>query len=67
MLDEDLQPWLIEINTNPSLDTSCNLLHDIIPNMVENAVKIAIDSVFKPPKIDEWSLNDILTCPSRIL
>ena len=35
--------------------------------MVENAIKIAVDTVFKPPKIDEWSLNDVLTCPARIL
>ena len=67
MLDEDLQPWLIEINTNPSLETGCEILNDIIPTMIENAVKIAIDPIFKPPKIEEWSLNDLLTCSYRLL
>ena len=35
--------------------------------MVENAVKIAVDPIFKPPKIDEWGLNELLTCSERLL
>ena len=31
MIDEDFHPWLIEINNNPCLETSCPLLADIIP------------------------------------
>jgi hypothetical protein len=34
MLDEDMQPWLIEINTNPCLETGCEILNEIIPTMV---------------------------------
>lgn len=34
MLDESLRPWLIEINTNPCLELSSNLLSRIIPGMV---------------------------------
>jgi tubulin polyglutamylase TTLL1 len=67
MLDEDLQPWLIEINTNPCLETSCEVLDAIIPSMVDNAIKIAIDPVFKPPRMDEWSLKELLGCPDRLL
>jgi hypothetical protein len=61
-----MQPWLIEINTNPCLETGCEILNDIIPTMIENAVKIAVDPVFKPSKIEEWSLNDLLTCSDRL-
>ena len=55
MLDNQLQPWLIEINTNPCYVLSCPLLNEIIPEMLENALKyficqyrITVDSVFPP-------------------
>lgn len=35
--------------------------------MLENAIKIAVDSVFKPPKLEEWSFNELLSCPYRLL
>jgi tubulin polyglutamylase TTLL1/tubulin monoglycylase TTLL3/8 len=39
MLDEDLRPWLIEVNTNPCLEVSSPLLARLIPNMLDNALK----------------------------
>lgn len=50
MIDEKFQTWLIEVNTNPCLELSCPLLARIIPAMVENAFRIAVDPVFPPPK-----------------
>lgn len=49
MLDSKLKPWLIEINTNPCLELGCPILERIIPNMLENAFRIAIDPLFPPP------------------
>lgn len=49
MLDYNLKPWLIEINTNPCLELSCPLLERIIPHMVENAFRICLDPIFPPP------------------
>ena len=39
MIDEDLKPWLIEVNTNPCLELSSPYLARIIPAMLENAIK----------------------------
>ena len=37
MLDDDFKPYLIEINTNPCLDTSSTILARLIPQMIEQA------------------------------
>lgn len=52
MVDENQKVWLIEVNTNPCLELSSALLARIIPALVENVVKIAIDPVFPAP---EWA------------
>lgn len=49
MVDRKMKPFLIEVNTNPCLELASKYLAVIIPNMIENAVKIAVDSVFPPP------------------
>lgn len=50
MLDSTLKPWLIEANSNPCLDTTGPLLGRLIPDVVENVFKVAIDPIFPPPK-----------------
>jgi Tubulin-tyrosine ligase family len=49
LLDENLKPWLIEVNTNPCLELSSGLLANIIPSMLENAFRIAVDPLFPQP------------------
>lgn len=49
MIDNNFKPWLIEINTNPCLEVNCLPLQKIIPSMIENAFRIAVDSIFPPP------------------
>jgi D-alanine-D-alanine ligase-like ATP-grasp enzyme len=49
ILDHDLNPWLIEVNTNPCLEESSTLLQKLIPRMVDDALKLTLDQVF-PPK-----------------
>jgi len=62
MIDEDLKPWLIEVNTNPCLELSSPLLGRLIPAMVENAVKIAIDPLFPPPPWPNSKKHTIPDC-----
>ena len=60
MIDKDLKPWLIEVNTNPCLELSSPYLSSLIPAMVENALKISIDSIFPAPigeYVDNCSAN----------
>ena len=49
MLDEDLQLWLIEVNTNPSLDESNKYLERLIPRMLDDAFKLTLDQIYQPP------------------
>lgn len=46
MLDSALKPWLIEVNTNPCLETSSPLLARLIPAMLDNAFRIAVDPYY---------------------
>jgi tubulin polyglutamylase TTLL1 len=51
MIDDEFRPYIIEVNTNPCLELSSPLLARLIPNMLENALKIGLDSVFLPPEL----------------
>lgn len=50
MVDSSFQVWLIEVNTNPCLALSSSLLARLIPNMLENAFKIVLDTHFPEPE-----------------
>jgi hypothetical protein len=39
MIDEKFKPYLIEINTNPAIETTCPICLRVIPNMIENALR----------------------------
>jgi hypothetical protein len=49
MLDDKLQPFLIEANSNPCVAVDGIVLAKVIPAMLENAMRVAIDPVFPPP------------------
>ncbi|CAM9524752.1 unnamed protein product [Scytosiphon promiscuus] len=50
MVDDDLQVWLIEVNSNPCLEFVCPLLQGMIVRVIEDTLSIALDSVFRPPE-----------------
>lgn len=43
ILDEDFNVWLIEVNTNPCIEESSELLKVLLPRMIEDMMKITID------------------------
>ena len=47
MIDSDMKPWLIEVNTNPCLEESCQTLKQLVPRMLDDALKITLDYLFK--------------------
>ena len=49
MLDDKLNPFLIEANSNPCLEVDGNVLGRVIPRMVENVLRVAVDPIFPPP------------------
>ena len=51
ILDEDYNPYLLEINSNPGLEFSSPLIKQLLPRMIDDAFKLTID--------EEYSLSNI--------
>ena len=58
IMDEKLNTYLIEVNTNPCLEESSALLKQIVPRMLDDAFKLTIDVVYPPLKGDALPAND---------
>jgi len=43
MVDHELKPWLIEVNTNPCLEESSAILKQYVPRMLDDAFKLTLD------------------------
>ena len=48
LVDSSFKPWLLEVNTNPCLEVSCPVLERLIPRMLENMFRLAVDPIFQP-------------------
>lgn len=48
MLDEDFKPFLIEVNSNPSLECSSNLLSKFFAELIDGSLRVAVDPLFPP-------------------
>ena len=46
ILDEKLNTILIEVNTNPCLEESNNLLKKLLPRMVDDLFNVVLDPIF---------------------
>lgn len=65
MIDELYNVWLIEINTNPCLETNCPVLTQIIPRFIDNTLQICIDALFPPPLSFTPKLESFLGNPNK--
>ena len=45
-MDEKLNTYLIEVNTNPCLEESSKLLETLLPRLIDDMLKLTIDKVF---------------------
>ena len=46
IIDDSFRPWLIEVNTNPCLEESSQILRRLIPRMLDDMLKLTLDKVF---------------------
>ena len=53
MLDSELKPWLIEVNTNPCLELSSACLGRVIPSMLDGAFRIVLDSWYPEAAVSQ--------------
>ena len=63
LLDEDFRIWLIEVNYNPFLGTPNSYMEKLVPQMVDDMIKIVIDPYLKPkntPNNDRENLFELL-------
>lgn len=48
MVDASLNTWLIEVNSNPCLETGCPFLEALIPTVLEQTMSLTLDRWFPP-------------------
>lgn len=49
MIDSDFKLYLIEVNTNPCLETDSPLLSRIIPELINSSFRLSVDPLFPCP------------------
>ena len=57
MMDDDKNVFLIEINTNPGLEISSDIIAELVPRMIDNALLLTVDELF-PTEYSKESLNE---------
>jgi tubulin monoglycylase TTLL3/8 len=50
MIDDQLNPWLIEINTSPAMDYSTPVTERLVKMVLEDVVKVVVDLKKKKTK-----------------
>jgi D-alanine-D-alanine ligase-like ATP-grasp enzyme len=46
MVDEAQNAWLIEVNTNPCIEETSQVLKTLLPRMLDDLFKLTLDRVF---------------------
>jgi hypothetical protein len=53
-LDEEFNTFLIEINTNPGLEISSEIIKILVPRMIDDALRLTVDDVLKSDYTQDW-------------
>ena len=53
IIDNEYNPWLLEINNNPGLSISSPIISKLIPRMMDDALRLPIDKIFNTRYSDE--------------
>ena len=64
ILDEDFNTWLIEVNTNPCLEESSNLLKTLLPRLIEDMFQLTLDVVFPKNSLKKFRGKKHTTNPA---
>ncbi|VDP71985.1 unnamed protein product [Echinostoma caproni] len=43
MLDQEMRPWLLEVNSNPAMATNCDVLKDVLPDLIQKTIHITLE------------------------
>ncbi len=66
MIDNNLEVFVLEVNTNPGLEESSNLIKILLPRMIDDAMKLTIDDLFETKnskELDNLLDKNILSSP----
>ena len=47
MLDDQYNPYLLEINTNPGYEESSPLIKMLVPRLIDDALRLTVDKIFE--------------------
>ena len=57
IVDQKFNPWILEINDNPGLEISSELISHLIPRMIDDAIRLTVDKVF-PTEYDKEVISE---------
>lgn len=50
MVDEELNCWLIEVNSSPAMDYSTHVTERLVKMVLEDTIKVVVDHHFAPER-----------------
>ncbi len=55
-VDKDFNVFLLEVNTNPGLEESSNLIKMLVPRMIDDALRLTLDEAFDTKYSSEFDM-----------
>lgn len=46
MIDDQFKPWLIEVNSSPTMEHSTSITQNLVTNVLDDIVKVTMDYNF---------------------